>query len=114
MQVNFSTRHGNVATATQEKIKSKVQKLGKFYDRITSFDVTVDLKDQQKPSLEVRVTAELIQDLVAADRNDNLLSAVDIVVHKLEQQIKRQKEKLQDHRGLGRRTEVSEEAMDSA
>ena len=114
MQINISTRNGQLSPATQEKIRSKVQKLAKFYDMITSFEVTVNLKDESAPAVEVRVTAELVDDLVANDRKENLLSSLDSVIHKLEQQIKRHKEKLQDHRGPGRRAVVDEEVSDPA
>jgi ribosomal subunit interface protein len=35
---------------------------------------------------------------VASERNKDVLAAVDLVLHKLEQQVRKYKEKIQDHR----------------
>ena len=49
----------------------------------------------------MRVSAEHKHDFVAHDRTDNLLTSVESVVHKVEQQLKKYKSKLQDRRAPG-------------
>ena len=51
--------------------------------------------------MELLVSAEHKHDFVARDRTDNLLTSVDSVVHKVEQQLKKYKSKLQDRRSPG-------------
>ena len=91
MQVNISARHGQLMESTQEKIQSKVDKLTRFFDRITSIVVTVDLKRSDSPEVELRVSAEHTEDFVAADNGTNVLAALDSVIHKMERQLRKHK-----------------------
>ena len=105
MQINLSTRHGHLSSDTQEKITEKVEKLLRFHDRLTATEVTVDLEHKDLTSVEFRVSVEKSADLVATDQNESLLAAVDSCLHKVEQQLRKHKEKMTGHRGAtGRRT----------
>jgi putative sigma-54 modulation protein len=95
--------------ASQDKIRAKAEKLAKFYDRVSAISVTIDLEHEERPDVEIRVTAEHIQDLVATQCGDSLMATIDMVVHRLEQQLKKHKEKLQNHRVPGRRAAVTPE-----
>ena len=96
MQIKISTRHGEISDATKEKIIQKVEKLQKFFDRLTSLDVTVDLDKEDEPNIEVTISTERRNDFVASYQSNDLFGSVDQVVAKLEQQIKKHKEKLKD------------------
>ncbi|MBC8355414.1 MAG: ribosome-associated translation inhibitor RaiA [Planctomycetes bacterium] len=103
MQVIVSARHGQLSTATQEKVTEKVEKLRRFFDRITRIEVTVNLENREAPHVEVCVSAEHTSDFVASDTGE-LSASIDSVVHKLEQQLRKHKEKIQDgHRKPGRK-----------
>ena len=106
MQIKISARHGHLAEATQQFIREKVEKLLRFFERLTSIEVTVDLKNDVK-MVELLVSAEHKHDFVARESNSDILAAVDLVVDKLESQIRRSKEKIQDHR---RRPSIGEVA----
>jgi putative sigma-54 modulation protein len=97
VQVNISTRHGHLGTTTQEKITEKVEKLTRFHERLTAIEVTVDLGNEEQPSLEIQITAEKAGKFVASASAEQLLTALDTVMHKLEQQLKKHKEKAGDH-----------------
>jgi putative sigma-54 modulation protein len=113
MQINISTRHGHLSAETQEKIKSRVQKLLRFNDRLTAIEVTVNLEHKDAPVVEFRVSVEKAVDFVATNENDSLMAAVDSCLHKVEQQLRKHKEKLVGHRGAtGRRTVVEPEIAD--
>lgn len=101
MQINISTRHGQLSDGAREKIENKVGKLARFFDRVSHIDVTLDLKDEGSPEAEVLLRTENKHDFVAKEKASNLISAVEASVHKVEQQIKKYKTKLQDHRGPG-------------
>lgn len=103
MQINISARHGELSAVTQEKITEKVQGLPRFFDRLTLIQVTVDLEHREKPSVELRVKAEHADDFIALDSDDNLLAALDSVVHKVEKQLRKHKEKVTGHRIPGHR-----------
>lgn len=97
MQVKISARHGHLSEATQQFIKEKAEKLLHLFERITMIEVTVDLQKDLK-LVEVRVQAEHKHDIVAHAEANDLLAAVDQVLHKQEMQLRRYKEKIQDHR----------------
>ena len=97
MQIKISARHGHLSEPTQQFIREKAEKLLRFFDRLTSIDVTVDLKSDTK-QVEFLVSAEHKHDFVAREKNDDILAAVDLVVDKLEGQLRRYKEKVQDRR----------------
>lgn len=97
MQINISARHGHLSDATREKITAKVEKLARLFERLTSIEVTVDLEHEQNPTVDVRVSAEHKHDFVAAEQSTSLMAALDGVIHKLEGQLRKYKEKVQDH-----------------
>lgn len=110
MQINISTRHGNLSEASQQKLQGKVQKLSRFFDRLTSIEVTVDLSSNETPRVDLNVSAEHKHDFVAHETAESLWGAVDAVIHKMEQQLRRYKEKVQErHRNPEvRRQPISE------
>jgi putative sigma-54 modulation protein len=101
VQINISARHGHLSSATQQRISAKVERIHRFFDRVSAIGVTVDLEHADQPAVELVVSAEHHEDFVATDTADSLLSAVDAVVHKVEMQIRKHKEKLTDRRATG-------------
>jgi putative sigma-54 modulation protein len=97
VQIKISVRHGHLSDDTQRVIRDKAEKLLHFFERLTMIEVTVDLKKDQK-WVEFLVQAEHKHDFVAHDSHADLLAAVDLVLDKLEGQLRRYKEKIQDHR----------------
>jgi putative sigma-54 modulation protein len=84
-----------VSEATQEKITAKVEKLTRLFERISEITVTVDLEHRDAPSVDLRVSAEHKHDFVAAAKSEELMAALDMALHKLEQQLRKYKEKIQ-------------------
>lgn len=103
MQIKISTRHGHLSEASQAKFQAKLEKLTHFFERLTSIELTVDLEHENKPAAELRVSAEHKHDFVATDQHAELVTAVDGVIQKMEQQLRKYKEKVQEHRGPGLR-----------
>ena len=102
MQIRISTRHGRVSDQTQAKITSKLEKLTRFFERLTDIEVTIDLEHRDNPNVDLRVSAEHKHDFVATSRTDNLMTAIDSVIEKMEQQLRKYKQKVQDrHRSSG-------------
>jgi len=97
VQIKISARHGHLSEATQQFIREKAQKLLHFFERIMLIEVTVDLKNDIK-LVEFLVSAEHKHDFVARENNADILAAVDLAVDKLEGQLRRYKEKVQDRR----------------
>jgi putative sigma-54 modulation protein len=115
VQIKISARHGHLSDETQAKIQEKLDKLTHFYDRLTAIDVTVDLEHREAPNVDLRVSAEHKHDFVAECRSLELMAAIDDVVEKMEQQLRKYKQKVQDrHRGPGHRQVETPEVPDAA
>ena len=103
--INISTRHGHISDETQAKVVEKLEKLPRYYDRITGMELTIDLEHRDTPKLDLRVSAKDKHDFLAAE-NGELLASIDLLVEKLEHQVLKHKEKLLDrHRTPGHRHE---------
>jgi putative sigma-54 modulation protein len=114
VQISIAVRHGHLSEAAQDKLKEKVARVGRYFDRLMAIEVVVDLKDEHVPEVEIMVSAEHKHDFVARDKGDKLFSAVDSAVQKIEQQLRKYKEKVQKrHRSPDqRRQELTEEVTD--
>ena len=100
MQVKISNRHGHLSEANQAIIREKALKLLHIFDRLTMIEVTVDLKksEEDKAKVEFLVQAEHKHDFVAQESHPDVMAAVDAALHKVQAQLRRYKEKIQDHR----------------
>ena len=96
MQIGISTRHGRLSDASQERIAAKGEKLLKIFDRLTAIEFIIDLTDSATPRVDLKVSAEHKHDFVAHHQSDSLMGSVDAVIHRLEQQLRKYKEKVQE------------------
>jgi putative sigma-54 modulation protein len=96
VEIKISARHGHLSEETQSFIREKSQKLLRLFERLTMIEVTVDLKDDLNKVVEFLVSAEHKHDFVARETNADVLAAVDLVLPKLEQQLRKYKEKITD------------------
>jgi putative sigma-54 modulation protein len=110
VQVNISARHGDLSSDTQEKIRDKVERLRRLFDRVSAIEVTVDLEHRESPTVELRLSVEHNDDFVARADSGTVIAALDGAIHKAEQQLRKHKDKRRGHRSrpLGR-TETSSE-----
>jgi putative sigma-54 modulation protein len=97
VQIKISARHGHLSEQTQQYIREKVQRLLHLFGRLTMIEVTVDLGEDNK-MVELLVSAEHKHDFVARERDKDVLAAVDLVLDKLEGQLRRYKERIMDRR----------------
>ncbi|QDT07534.1 ribosome hibernation promoting factor HPF [Rubripirellula lacrimiformis] len=98
MQVNVSARHGNLQPGDQQLVVEKAEKLRRLFDRVNAIEVTIDLKQLDKPTVEIKVSAEHAEDCVATAEANTVIAALDAAIPKVEQQLRRLKEKKTGHR----------------
>jgi putative sigma-54 modulation protein len=98
VQIKVSARHGHLSDDHQREIRERAERLLHFFDRITLIDVTVDLGDKIRKKVEILVDAEHKHDFVARDEHEELIAAVDLAVDRIQHQIHRYKERIQDRR----------------
>ena len=57
------------ARAPRRSITEKVEKLNRYFDRLTAIQVTVDLEHRENPTVELKVSVEHSEALVATDQS---------------------------------------------
>jgi len=101
VQIRISARRGAISDETRARIVDKVEKLSRLFDRLTSVEVTIDLERRDALSLDLRVSAEHKHDFVATVQAGELMTALDLALHKMEQQLRKYKQRIQSrHRGV--------------
>jgi putative sigma-54 modulation protein len=98
MNIQIQARHGSLSDASRDKIAEKVEKLGRFVERVSTIDVVVDLAKADQPNVEVVVITDLKHDFRSSYSSGDLFGCVDQVVDKIDQQMRKFKEKLTNHR----------------
>ena len=98
MHIEITTRHGGLGPEQQAYLHEKAQKLLKYFGRLMQIEVEVEhLKHSWQ--VEILVSAEHKHDFVAREEGPTPEAAMDQCVHKIEQQLRRYKEKVQNHKG---------------
>ena len=97
MQVKITSRHGSVRPEIQEHIQSKSAKLLTYFERVTQIEVTVDFT-HEAVKVEIQVDTEHKHDFVSHSEDSDAATAFDSALHKMEHQIHKYKEKIQEHR----------------
>ncbi len=95
MQTIVTTRHGELSESSRQVLVKKAEKLGRFFERLTAIEVVVDLKDEHRPRVDIKVSAEHKHDFIGHDQSENLLTALESAVQKVEQQLRKYKERVQ-------------------
>jgi putative sigma-54 modulation protein len=98
VQIEISTRHGGLSPEQQKHLHDKAEKLRKYFARLMAIEVAVD-HGKQAWDVEILVSAEHKHDFVARESGPTPESAMDLCVHKIENQLRRYKEKVQQHKG---------------
>ncbi len=98
MQVKISARHGHLSEAAHQLIEEKASNLVHFFDRLTMIEVTVDLGDELHKTVEILARSEHKHDFVSRESASEIQTALDQAIHKIERQLTKHKEKIQDHR----------------
>ncbi|QDV76167.1 ribosome hibernation-promoting factor, HPF/YfiA family [Botrimarina mediterranea] len=99
MQIQVTARHGHLSDESHDRVKAKAEKLLRHFDRLMSIEVVIDLQDSNKPRVDVLVSAEHKHDFVAHDQSMNLMTSVEAAIHKVDQQVRKYKERIiENHR----------------
>ncbi len=110
MQVEITCRHGEITSSERDYFTQKVEKLLTYFERVTAIGVTVDY-EKDRVKVEILVDSEHKHDFVSHDLGSNVTPTFDSAYHKMEQQIRKYKEKLQDHRRDRPMNEIVEEEI---
>jgi putative sigma-54 modulation protein len=97
MQVTVTGRHMGVSEALKRYCQEKAQRLVRFYDRIQSIDMILDGHDGSHTA-EIIVHSDGTSPFVASEEQDNIYAAVDLLLDKIERQIRRHKMRLRNRK----------------
>lgn len=97
MQVVITCKHGSISPDSENHLKTKSEKLLTYFERVTAIEVTVGF-DKDRCKVEILVDAEHKHNFVASHEGENVIPVFDQALHKMEQQIRKYKEKIQNHR----------------
>lgn len=95
--LNFNIRGENldVTPAIREHVESKIEKIERFFTNDISANANVNLKVYSDKQTKVEVTIPMKNlTLRAEERNADMYAAIDLIVDKLERQIRKHKTKV--------------------
>ncbi|MCV6614931.1 MAG: ribosome-associated translation inhibitor RaiA [Cellvibrionaceae bacterium] len=96
MQINISGHHVEVTDAMHAYVNTKLERLSKHHDRITSTNVILSVdKLVQKAEATIHVSGK---DLFADATHEDMYHAIDALSDKLDRQLIKHKEKMRAHR----------------
>ena len=97
MNVKITGVTSDVTPRMKDKASEKVAKLMKFYNRITWVDVKLGV-DHERKSAEVSAGLSRGATVVGKAESVDMYAAIDLATDKIARQLRKHKEKLQDHR----------------
>lgn len=100
MQVDITGHHVNVTPALESYVQEKLKKMHTRFSNITHVHVTLTVESPilQKAEATVNIAKGKIY---AEDTQEDMYAAIDGLIDKLDRQVVKHKEKLQDRGGNG-------------
>lgn len=96
MEIQITSRHSKASQSLQDTINDELQKLGKFFDKITSCHVILDSEHVEKVA-EITMST-LGRHVVATAKAENIGKAFDDALAKAERQLKKLNSKIKSHK----------------
>ena len=99
MKLIITGRHVAVSDRLKEHVEKKVSKVEKYFNQIISIEVIV-FEEKSEKVVEIIIHADGAK-FYTSDKSTDYYSCIDSIIDKLDQQIKKYKDKLQMHKGPG-------------
>jgi putative sigma-54 modulation protein len=101
MQLSLTGHHVDITDALRNYVQEKVERLERHFDHVTNMHVILSVeKLQRKAEATVHLSGA---DIFADSVHEDMYAAIDTLVDKLDRQVLKHKEKLQNRRGNGSR-----------
>lgn len=100
MNLTISGQHLEVTPALREYVQTKLERITRHFDQVV--DITVRLCIEKLSAKELRQRAEVTlhvkgKEIFVEQSSEDLYAAIDQLMDKLDRQVGRYKEKVQDH-----------------
>ena len=95
MNLNITGRHVEVTPAIRDYLSSKLDRVIRHFDNVTSVTVTLSVeKLKQKVDVTLHVRGK---DIFVESEDVDLYAAIDAMTDKLDRQVQKYKQKMTDH-----------------
>ncbi|MBS1190670.1 MAG: ribosomal protein / sigma 54 modulation protein [Rhodocyclaceae bacterium] len=95
MNLQISGHHIEVTPALRDYVQNRLDPVVRHFDRVTGVSVILSVeKLQQKAEVTLHVPGK---DIYAENAADDLYAAIDVLFDKLDRQVQKYKQKVQDH-----------------
>ncbi len=99
--IEFKNRHEHLTERMQENAAAKIARLARYNDRVTRIEVIAE-SAHKKPEVEFIVHLRRGRPLVAKESGSSFAALVDLLLDRMEAQLRKHKEKRKDRKGNGR------------
>lgn len=106
MQMTITFRHMDTSQRVKDHVEEKMQKLDRFFSNQLVKSHVILSHEKFRYIAEVIITAENFT-LTCSEEADDLYGAIDQVYHRVDDQCRRHKEKVKDHKSSRPELEVS-------
>lgn len=96
MQVSITGRHVNVTDNVKTHVEDKLERSLGVFPRIESVRVILDVENRDQVSEVIIQGANHIR-VTAIEKSENLYDAIDRSIEHAERQMRKQRDKIQDH-----------------
>jgi len=95
--IEFKGRHDHISERMQAHAVKKLHRLARYQDRLLRIEIVAD-HVHKNPEVEILVHQKKGAPLVAKDRSTSFSATIDLLVDKMEKQLRKQKEIRKDHK----------------
>lgn len=96
MQVNITGRHVTVTDNVKAHVEEKLERCLGLFPRIESIHVVLDTENRDQVSEIVIQASDHIR-ITSTEKSENLFEAIDLSIEHAERQMRKQRDKVQDH-----------------
>ena len=100
MLFTITGKHIEITDAIRSHAEEKASKLSRYFNSITKVEVIIDDNSGGLSNVEVIASGEHNMLFVARETGEDMYACLDIVVHKLERQLRKAKEKQRSNKHL--------------
>ena len=106
MHIAFTFKNFEPSDHLKKYARRRFEKLGRFFGKASGLDVQVSLGvDKFRHKCDVQVGGEGLQ-LAAAEQSEDMYASIDLVLDKLEAQIKKYVSRVKEHRRQSKNTVI--------
>jgi putative sigma-54 modulation protein len=101
VNIELRSRDESITDSLRDYAIDKARRLTRFHDRISRIQIIAE-EVRHAPVVEIIVHVDSGSTFVAKEQSSSFRAAIDVLLGKIERQLKKDKERLKDHKQHGR------------